>query len=55
MMKVLWDALQAITAVLIIGGMFVAIPIIGLIMAITGSVAFIYLAIRDERKTPPQK
>ena len=46
-MKQLWDGLQAIIAVILIGAIFVAIPIIGLLLGIAATVAFIYMAIKE--------
>jgi len=53
-MKSLLDILQAILLVVIVGGMLVAIPIIGIILAIIATVAFVYLVIKEDREHPSE-
>ena len=53
-MNVLTDILQAILLVILVGAMFVAIPIVGLLFALAAFVAFVYMVIQDEREHPPE-
>ena len=53
-MKSLLDILQAILLVVIVGGMFVAIPLIGLFLAVIATIAFVYLAIKEDREHPSE-
>ena len=46
-MKQLWDGLQAIGFVILVGAILFAIPIIGLLLGIAATVAFIYMAIKE--------
>lgn len=46
-MKTLWDIIQTILLVTVIGGIFVAIPILGVIIAIVASIALIYAILKD--------
>jgi len=48
-MKALTDIFQAIMLVLIVGAIFVAIPILALFLAIAAFIAFVYMVIKDER------
>ena len=51
-MKSLYDGIQAILLVVIVGAAFVAIPLIGLFLAVIATVAFVYFAIQEEAKYP---
>ena len=47
-MKQLWDGLQAIIAVILIGAILFAIPIIGLFLGIAATIVFIYFLIKEK-------
>jgi len=49
-MKALTDIFQAILLVIVVGAIFVAIPIVGLLFALAAFIAFVYMVIKDERK-----
>ena len=49
-MKALWEAIQTVFFVLFVGAIIVAIPILGLFLAISGTIVFIYMTIKDNKK-----
>jgi len=53
-MKSFYDFIQAVLLVVIVGAMFVAIPLIGLFLAVIATIAFVYLAIKEDREHPSE-
>jgi len=52
-MKSLWDFLQAIMFVIVVGAILFIIPFLGIIIGLAAFVAIVYIVIQEERERPP--
>jgi len=49
-MKALWDGIQALLLVLIVGAVITAIPILAIFLAVSAVVVIIYTIIKDNNR-----